>query len=117
MTKQKKDEILSYVAENFISPLCDSKKSGKELFLQFSEDEFNKFVTFVNNLAVSNTMQQYKRLEKIIQSITTKQTRCNNCPLKTRCANQTQPAILKDEPLDYCEETLFRYIFDGELPS
>jgi hypothetical protein len=62
-------------------------------------------------------MQQYQRFDKIIQSIAPKKTRCNNCPLKTHCINQVQLAILKDDPLDYCEEVLFRYIFDGEVPS
>jgi hypothetical protein len=61
--------------------------------------------------------QQYQRFDKIIQAIAPQETRCNNCPLKTDCTNQVQRALLKDEPLDYCEEVLFRYIFDGEVPS
>lgn len=50
MTEQEKNAILSYVANNFISPLCDNKQSGDELYLQYSEDKFNKFVEFINNL-------------------------------------------------------------------
>lgn len=50
MTKEERDEIASYVAQNFISPLCFSKEPAKEIYLHMSGDEFNKFIEFLNNM-------------------------------------------------------------------
>ena len=50
MTKEEMEEIASYVAQNFISPLCFSKEPVKEIYLHMCGDEFNKFIVFLNNM-------------------------------------------------------------------
>lgn len=50
MTREERDEIASYVAQNFISPLCFSEESTKENYLRMSGKEFNKFIEFLNNM-------------------------------------------------------------------
>ena len=49
MTKEEMEEIASYVAQNFISPLCFSTESAEEIYLHMSGNEFNKFVDALNN--------------------------------------------------------------------
>jgi hypothetical protein len=58
MTKQEKDAILSYVADNFISPLCDNEQSGDELYPQYCGEKFNQFVKFVNDLNKSKCIEE-----------------------------------------------------------
>jgi hypothetical protein len=58
MTKQERDAILSYVADNFISPLCDNEQSGDELYPQYCGDKFNQFVKFVNDLNKSKCTEE-----------------------------------------------------------
>lgn len=50
MTKKERDEIASYVAQNFIGPLCFSKESTKENYLRMSGVEFNKFFMFLDDM-------------------------------------------------------------------
>lgn len=50
MTNKERDEIGSYVAQNFISPLCFSKESTKEIYLRMSGKEFNKFIAFLDKM-------------------------------------------------------------------
>ena len=50
MTKEERDEIASYVAQNLISPLCFSKESTKEIYLRMSGVEFSKFFMFLNDM-------------------------------------------------------------------
>lgn len=44
------DEILSYIANNFISPLCFDKRPTKEIYLEYSGEKFNDLVTFCYDL-------------------------------------------------------------------
>jgi hypothetical protein len=46
-TDKTADEILSYVANNFISPLCFDSRSGEDIYLEYSSEVFNKFVAFL----------------------------------------------------------------------
>ena len=46
-TTKTADEILSYVAQNFISPLCFDSRSGRDIYLEYSSEVFNKFVEFL----------------------------------------------------------------------
>jgi hypothetical protein len=48
-TTKTADEILSYVARNFISPLCFDSRSGKDIYLEYSSEVFNKFVQFLRD--------------------------------------------------------------------
>lgn len=41
------DEILSYVAEHFVSPLCFDSRKGEEIYLEYSSEVFNNFVKFM----------------------------------------------------------------------
>lgn len=50
MTKEERDEIGSYVAQNFISPLCFSKESTKDIYLKMSGTKFSEFIAFLNNM-------------------------------------------------------------------
>lgn len=58
MTKQERDAILSYVANNFISPLCNNEQSGDELYPQYTGEKFNQFVEFVCNLNKSKCTEE-----------------------------------------------------------
>ena len=50
MTKEERDEILSYVAQNFISPLCFDDRPANEVYLEMSGDKFNDFVEFMYDI-------------------------------------------------------------------
>jgi len=54
MTRQEADEILSYVAQNIISPLAFDKTPAKEVWLRLSGDDFNKLCKFVRNMIEDN---------------------------------------------------------------
>ena len=47
MTRQEADEILTYVAQNIISPLAFDNTPAKEVWLRLSGEEFNKLCAFV----------------------------------------------------------------------
>ena len=47
MTKEQKDEILSYVAQNIISPLAFDSRSAHEVWLELSGEPFNKLCELV----------------------------------------------------------------------
>lgn len=47
MTKAEADEILGYVANEMISPLCFSDKSAKDAYLDLSGKTFNDLCAFV----------------------------------------------------------------------
>lgn len=50
MTRNEADEILSYVAQNLISPLAfDDRKAG-EVWLELSGEKFNQLCKFVYDL-------------------------------------------------------------------
>lgn len=48
--KAQMDEILSYIAENFVSPLCFDNRPAKEVYLEHSGEKFNDLVAFCYNL-------------------------------------------------------------------
>lgn len=50
MTRQEADEILSYVAQNIISPLWNSNETAKEAWLRLSGKEFNELCAFVRGM-------------------------------------------------------------------
>jgi hypothetical protein len=47
MTQYEADEILSYVAQNLISPLAFDPTPAKEVWLRLSGKDFNKLCAFV----------------------------------------------------------------------
>ena len=47
MTKEERDEILTYVAHNLISPLCFDNRPAREVYLDMSGDKFNALVEFL----------------------------------------------------------------------
>lgn len=51
MTKTEADEILSYVAQNIISPLAFDNTPAREVWLRLSGKDFNGLVEFVYNMA------------------------------------------------------------------
>lgn len=54
MTRKEADEILSYVAQNIISPLAFDKTPAKEVWLRLSGDDFNKLCKFVRGMIDDN---------------------------------------------------------------
>lgn len=50
LTQTQIDEILSYIANNFISPLCFDKRPTKEIYLEYSGKKFNDLVAFCRDL-------------------------------------------------------------------
>lgn len=47
MTQYEADEILSYVAQNLISPLAFDSTPAKEVWLRLSGEDFNGLCAFV----------------------------------------------------------------------
>lgn len=47
MTQYEADEILSYVAQNLISPLAFDPTPAKEVWLRLSGKDFNELCAFV----------------------------------------------------------------------
>ena len=50
ITEKERDEICSYVAQNFVSPLCFDYDTTEEAYLDLSGDKFNKFCAFMREL-------------------------------------------------------------------
>lgn len=50
LTEKERDEICSYVAQNFVSPLCFDYDTAKEAYLDLSGDKFNQFCAFMREL-------------------------------------------------------------------
>lgn len=48
MTEHEKNEILGYIASEFISPMCDDKRIDNSLWREMTGEKFNKLVAFVN---------------------------------------------------------------------
>lgn len=48
MTDHEKNEILGYIASEFISPMCDDKRVDNSLWREMTGEKFNKLVAFVN---------------------------------------------------------------------
>ena len=54
MTRNEADEILSYVAQNIISPLAFDERKAKEVWLELSGEKFNQLCKFVYDLTKTN---------------------------------------------------------------
>lgn len=50
LTKKEADDILSYVAQNIISPLAFDDTPAREVWLRLSGDDFNKLCEFVHDM-------------------------------------------------------------------
>ena len=50
MTRDEADEILSYIAQNLISPMAFDNRKASEVWLELSGEKFNQLCEFVNNL-------------------------------------------------------------------
>ena len=50
ITQDKADEILSYVAQNLISPLAFDERPASEVWLEMSGEKFNKLCTFIYSM-------------------------------------------------------------------
>ena len=50
MTREEADNILSYVAQNIISPLAFDETPAKEVWLRLSGTDFNKLWSFVYDM-------------------------------------------------------------------
>ena len=47
ITRNEADEILSYVAQNLISPLAFDERSANEVWLEMSGEKFNELCAFI----------------------------------------------------------------------
>ena len=47
MTKAEADEILGYIANEMISPICDSNKTANEIFSELTKEKFNDLCRLV----------------------------------------------------------------------
>ena len=54
ITRNEADEILSYVAQNLISPLAFDERKAKDVWLELSSEKFNQLCSFVYNLIKEN---------------------------------------------------------------
>jgi hypothetical protein len=59
MTKEEREEILCYVAQEIISPLAFDKRPAEEVWLELSGEKFNSLCEFV-----SQFVEEEKRNEK-----------------------------------------------------
>lgn len=50
ITRNEADEILSYIAQNIVSPLAFDERKAKEVWLDLSGEKFNRLCEFVYNL-------------------------------------------------------------------
>lgn len=63
LTEKERDEICSYVAQNFVSPLCFDYDTTKEAYLDLSGDKFNQFCAFMRELIdKANTEEMHNPL-------------------------------------------------------
>lgn len=53
ITKNEADEILSYIAQNIISPLAFDERKASEVWLELSGEKFNALCTFVYEIVKS----------------------------------------------------------------
>lgn len=60
MTRQEVDEVLSYVAQKIISPLCNDKTPAMDVWRRLSGEDFNKFVNFMYNDMIDQTCKEEK---------------------------------------------------------
>lgn len=55
MTRQEMDAILSYFAQNFISPLCTDRRTASEIWLEQSGEKFRALYQFMSNMQKEST--------------------------------------------------------------
>lgn len=55
MTRQEMDTILSYSAQNFISPLCFDKRPAKEIWLEHSGEKFRALYQLMTKMQEEST--------------------------------------------------------------
>lgn len=55
MTREEADNILSYIAQNIISPLAFDETPAKEVWLRLSGSDFNKLCEFMYDMTEVNT--------------------------------------------------------------
>lgn len=48
MTKNERDEIMCYIAQNIISPLAFDERPAREVWLELSGKKFNSLCAFVS---------------------------------------------------------------------
>lgn len=48
MTDHERNEILGYIASEFISPMCDDKRIDNSVWREMTGEKFNKLAAFVN---------------------------------------------------------------------
>ena len=54
ITRDKADEILSYIAQNLISPLAFDERTASEVWLEMSGEKFNQLCKFMYDLVKEN---------------------------------------------------------------
>ena len=55
MTRNEADEILSYIAQNLISPIAFDNRKASEVWLELSGKKFNQLCKFVYDLTREET--------------------------------------------------------------
>lgn len=58
MTRNEADIILSYIAQNFISPLCFDEREAKDIYLEYSGEKFNELVSLVFGMVESEDEEE-----------------------------------------------------------
>lgn len=54
MTRKEAEDILSYVAQNIISPLAFDETPAREVWLRLSGNDFNRLCEFVYDMTEDN---------------------------------------------------------------
>ena len=74
MTRQEMDTILSYFAQNFISPLCFDTRPAKEIWLEHSGEKFRALYQFMLNMQEESTttfdIRRASDLDSVCDSVT-----------------------------------------------
>lgn len=50
ITREEADEILTYIAQNLISPLAFDERPASEVWLEMSGEKFNELCAFVYDM-------------------------------------------------------------------
>ena len=60
MTKNEREEILCYIAQEIISPLAFDERPAKEVWLELSGGKFNKLCVFVSQFVTEDEKNEKK---------------------------------------------------------
>jgi hypothetical protein len=85
VTHNEVTKVLSYVAQNIISPLAFDDTPAKEVWLRLSGEEFNKFCEFMYKMETRKTLPHPTCFGKPITYNGMAENGCDGCPFEIEC--------------------------------